>query len=126
MVVSHYVATGSQTQVLGKSSRSVLNSLATVGWWWRMPLILVALGRQRQGDLRVQGQPGLQSEFQDSQSYTRNLVSDAPRQNKNKQTNKQTPPKNQKNSHLSSPLLLFFFTLAKPRTFLSLSFKCMS
>jgi hypothetical protein len=37
--------------------------------WWRKPLIL-ALGRQRQADFWVQGQPGLQSEFQDSQSYT--------------------------------------------------------
>jgi hypothetical protein len=34
-----------------------------------MPLI-PALGRQRQADFRVQGQPGLQSEFQDSQGYT--------------------------------------------------------
>jgi hypothetical protein len=29
-----------------------------------------ALGRQRQADFWVQGQPGLQSEFQDSQGYT--------------------------------------------------------
>jgi hypothetical protein len=34
-----------------------------------MPLIPV-LGRQRQADFWVRGQPGLQSEFQDSQSYT--------------------------------------------------------
>jgi hypothetical protein len=34
-----------------------------------MPLI-PALGRQRQADFQVQGQPGLQSEFQDSQGYT--------------------------------------------------------
>jgi hypothetical protein len=34
-----------------------------------MPLI-PALGRQRQADFWVQGQPGLQSEFQDSQGYT--------------------------------------------------------
>jgi hypothetical protein len=34
-----------------------------------MPLI-PALGRQRQADFWVQGQPGLQSELQDSQSYT--------------------------------------------------------
>jgi hypothetical protein len=34
-----------------------------------MPLIL-ALGRQRQTDFWVRGQPGLQSEFQDSQGYT--------------------------------------------------------
>jgi hypothetical protein len=34
--------------------------------WWHKPLI-PALGRQRQED---RGQTGLQSEFQDSQSYT--------------------------------------------------------
>jgi hypothetical protein len=34
-----------------------------------MPLI-PALGRQRQVDFWVWGQPGLQSEFQDSQGYT--------------------------------------------------------
>jgi hypothetical protein len=34
-----------------------------------MPLI-PALGRQRQVDFWVRGQPGLQSEFQDSQGYT--------------------------------------------------------
>ena len=33
-----------------------------------MPLIL-ALERQRQADLWVRGQQGLQSEFQDSQGY---------------------------------------------------------
>jgi hypothetical protein len=37
--------------------------------WWCMPLI-PALGRQRQVDFWVRGQPGLQSEFQDSQGYT--------------------------------------------------------
>jgi hypothetical protein len=39
------------------------------GRWWCMPLI-PALGRQRQVDFWVQGQPVLQSEFQDSQGYT--------------------------------------------------------
>jgi hypothetical protein len=34
-----------------------------------MPLI-PALGRQRQAEFWVRGQPGLQSEFQDSQGYT--------------------------------------------------------
>jgi hypothetical protein len=38
--------------------------------WWRTPLI-PAHRRQRQADLWVQGQPGLQSEFQDSQGYTK-------------------------------------------------------
>ena len=37
--------------------------------WWRTPLI-PALGRQRQADFWVRGQPGLQSGFQDSQGYT--------------------------------------------------------
>jgi hypothetical protein len=37
-----------------------------------MPLIL-ALRRQRQAALWVQGQPGLQSEFQDSQGHTEKL-----------------------------------------------------
>jgi hypothetical protein len=37
--------------------------------WWRTPLI-PELGRQRQVDFWVWGQPGLQSEFQDSQGYT--------------------------------------------------------
>jgi hypothetical protein len=37
--------------------------------WWCTPLI-PALGRQRQVDFWVWGQPGLQSEFQDSQGYT--------------------------------------------------------
>ena len=36
--------------------------------WWHTPLI-PALGKQRQVDFWVQGQPGLQSEFQDSQGY---------------------------------------------------------
>jgi hypothetical protein len=42
------------------------------GWsraWGCTPLI-PALGRQRQVDFWVRGQPGLQSEFQDSQGYT--------------------------------------------------------
>jgi hypothetical protein len=47
-----------------------------------MPLI-PALGRQRQADFLVRGQPGLQSEFQDSQSYTEKPCLE-------KQTNKQT------------------------------------
>jgi hypothetical protein len=37
--------------------------------WWRTPLI-PALRRQRQTDFSVRGQPGLQSEFQDSQGLT--------------------------------------------------------
>jgi hypothetical protein len=39
------------------------------GQWWHMPLI-PAFGSQRQADFRVQGEPDLHSEFQDSQDYT--------------------------------------------------------
>jgi hypothetical protein len=71
--------------------------------WWRTPLI-PALGRQRQADFWVRGQPGLQSEFQDSQGYTekpclkkqkpknknktKNKNKNKTKQNKTKQTNK--------------------------------------
>jgi hypothetical protein len=37
--------------------------------WWHTSLV-PALRRQKQADFLVRGQPGLQSEFQDSQSYT--------------------------------------------------------
>jgi hypothetical protein len=52
-------------------------------------LLIATLGRQRQVDFWVQGQPGLQSEFQDSQGYTENPC--LKKQNKTKQnkTNKQ-------------------------------------
>jgi hypothetical protein len=58
------------------------------GQWWRKPLI-PALGRQRQVDFWVQGQPGLQSEFQNSRATQRNPVSKnqnqtKPNQNKTK------------------------------------------
>jgi hypothetical protein len=58
---------------------------------WRTPLI-PALRRQRQVDFWVWGQPGLQSEFQDSQGYTEKPC--LRKQNKTKQKNKQ---KNQQN-----------------------------
>jgi hypothetical protein len=46
-----------------------------------MPLI-PALWRQRQADFWVQGQPGLQSEFQDSQGYTEKPCLEKKKQNK--------------------------------------------
>jgi hypothetical protein len=50
--------------------------------WWHTPLI-PALGRLRQVDFWIQGQPGLhKSEFQDSQDYTKKPCLE------NKQTNK--------------------------------------
>jgi hypothetical protein len=48
-----------------------------------MPLIS-ALGRQSQAGFWVQGQPGLQSEFQDSQGYTeKSCLENKTKQNKN-------------------------------------------
>jgi hypothetical protein len=58
--------------------------MAIAGQWWFTPLI-PALGRQRQVDFWVRGQPDLQSEFQESQGYT-----EKPCLKTNKQTNKQT------------------------------------
>jgi hypothetical protein len=54
-----------------------------------MPLIS-ALGRQRQVDFWVRGQPGLQSEFQDSQSNTEEPCLE---KTKTKQTKKKKPTK---------------------------------
>ena len=47
----------------------ILQERLTSQHWWLMPLI-PALGRQRQVDFRVQGQPVLQSKLKDSQGDT--------------------------------------------------------
>jgi hypothetical protein len=56
-----------------------------------MPLV-PALGRQRQVDFQVRGQPGLQSEFQDSQGYTEKpgLKKQKQKQKQNKTNKKET------------------------------------
>jgi hypothetical protein len=54
-----------------------------------MPLIPI-LGKQRQADFWVQGQPDLQSEFQDSQGYTEKLCLKKTKQNKKNQPTNQT------------------------------------
>jgi hypothetical protein len=54
-----------------------------------MPLI-PALGRQKQVDFWDQGQPGLQSEFQDSQGYTEKPWLEKTKQNKTKQYKKKS------------------------------------
>jgi hypothetical protein len=65
------------------------NNKNPAGQWWRMPLI-PALGRQRQVEFRVRGQPGLQSEFQDSQDYTTEKpVSKKPKKQSKKKKNPQ-------------------------------------
>jgi uncharacterized protein YraI len=60
----------------------LFKNIFIAGWWWYMPLIPV-LGRQRQVDFCIQGQPGLQSEFQDSKGYTEKPRLEKTKQNKN-------------------------------------------
>ena len=55
-----------------------------------MPLI-PALGRQRQADFWVRGQPGLQSEFQDSQGYREKPCLEKPNQPTNQPTKVMAP-----------------------------------
>ena len=55
--------------------------------WWHTPLI-PALGRQRQVDFWVWGQPGLQSELQDSQGYTEKPCLTPPKKQKKKKKTK--------------------------------------
>jgi hypothetical protein len=81
----------------GKTDKRNKNTTVKQGrarWWWRTPLI-PALGRQRQENFWVRGQPGLQSEFQDSQGYTEKPYLEKPTNQStnqpNKQTNKQNP-----------------------------------
>jgi hypothetical protein len=57
------------------------------GQWWRMPFI-PALRRQKQVDFCVPGQPGLHSEFQDSQGYTEKSCLEKPKKKKQKKTKK--------------------------------------
>jgi hypothetical protein len=66
--------------------------------WWRTPLI-PALGRQRQADFWIRGQPDLQSEFQDSQGYAEKPCL----QNKTKQNTKKTNKQQQQKSLIDFP-----------------------
>ena len=62
------------------------------------------LGRQRQVDLQIQGQPGLYSEFQNFQGYTEETLSkkNKTKQNKQKQNKKQKRRKKIKRRNKSS------------------------
>jgi hypothetical protein len=67
--------------------------------WWCTPLI-PELGKQRQADFQVQGQPGLQSEFQDSQGHTEKPCLE----NTKKQKQKQKQKKNKNDDKMRIPV----------------------
>jgi hypothetical protein len=81
VVDSSYFACGSPTLIRKRSKTDQ---------WWSTPLI-PALGRQRQADLWVWGQPGLQSEFQYSQGYTEKPCLEKPKRKRerDRQTGRQ-------------------------------------
>jgi hypothetical protein len=89
--IFHFVCGARTSHMLGKHSSHwatppvpktvLLKMWVAAGQWWRISLI-PALGRQRQADFWVWGQPGLQSEFQDSQSYTEKSCLETPPQKK--------------------------------------------
>jgi hypothetical protein len=73
------------------------------GWaWWHMPLI-PALGRQRQVDFWVQGQPGLQSEFQDSQGYTEKPCLEKPKTKREREREKEREREREKERERGVP-----------------------
>jgi hypothetical protein len=79
--------------------------------WWRTPLI-PALGRQRQANFWVRGQPGLQSEFQDSQGYKEKPCLEKTKKTKqNKMKWQQRPSQSETASRLAQISLL-----TKPQT----------
>jgi hypothetical protein len=86
----HLESQSSQTQMPRHQHKNIItnpeeNTPPLGRAWWRTPLIS-ALGRQKQVDFWVRGQPGLQSEFQDSQGYT-----EKPCLEKQKQKQKNNP-----------------------------------
>jgi hypothetical protein len=56
-------------------------------------VVHTCLGRQRQADFWVWGQPGLQSELQDSQGYTEKPCLEKPKKKQNKTKQKQKKKK---------------------------------
>ena len=69
---------------------------------------LLALGRQRQADFWVLGQPGLQSEFQDSQGYTEKTCLEKPNnQNNNNNNNKNPKNKKKKNKNKTTQVTAY-------------------
>jgi hypothetical protein len=72
-----------------------LKKIINAGQWWHTPLIL-ALGRQGQANFWVQGQPGLQSEFQDRLGYTEKPCLEKQMNKSQRNPKKQTSKNNNK------------------------------
>jgi hypothetical protein len=69
----------------GVTTKEHYTRMQWAGQWWCTPLIpALERQRQRQADFWVRGQPGLQSEFQDSQSYTEKSCLEKPKRKKKK------------------------------------------
>jgi hypothetical protein len=83
MLSSHHWAVAYVCPFLVVLSPGLIKKLSWAGRWWRTPVI-PALGRQRQADFWVRGQPSLQSEFQDSQGYTEKPCLEKPKKKKKK------------------------------------------
>jgi hypothetical protein len=88
-------------------STSSFNILSPAGWWWHTfdPSTREA---ERQVDFWVPGQPGVQSECQDSQGYTEKPCLEPTKTKKtNKEQNKQTKNILSPNNYQSLSLLYF-------------------
>jgi hypothetical protein len=79
-----YIHTGEHSYI-----NKFRNKKNPAGRWWCTPLV-PAVGRQRQADFGVPGQPGLQSEFQDSQDYTEKPCLEKTKKKKRKTLNGKT------------------------------------
>ena len=76
-------------------------------------------GRQRQLDLWVQGQPGLQSEFQDSQGYTEKpCLEKAKKKKKKKKKTLKIKKKKKKKIKFYSLFLPFQYTRLASKSFM--------
>lgn len=82
-------------------------------WVWRTPFI-PALERQRQVDLWVGGQPGLQSQFQDSRGYKERSCLKNKNKNQNQTNKKPKKPKEQNQTNKNNIISIVSWILMSP------------
>jgi hypothetical protein len=78
--------------------------------------LIPALGRQRQADFWVQGQPGLQSEFQDSRGYKETLSQKTKKKKDRSVRDSQTVCDRQKHKNLNTFYTFFPYCLKITKT----------